>query len=427
MKIIEKIGVPNLPYSWYDADLSDEEKMIQQTVHDFAEKEVRPACEKMDKMTPEEVIDRDKSPWFELREKYLALGFDYKALDGVEPEKAARINALAVEELGWGDMGFCSGMMVDAFPKVMAHKMGRTDLAEKYADKIGCWVATQPDRGSDVLDFQGHEIATGAKQHRGNLIARVEGDELVIQGQSSAWVSLAPMAEVAILMIQCDYGDGLYREDGGLNGVVAFCPLDIPGVTYGKPLAKIGQRTLPQGEVYFDNVRIPVDHILFGKEQFTAGCFSLLAEGNTVHSAGTTGIARAAFEHALAYVHTRKQGGVELIKHQLVRHRIFKMFERVEVARAISRRAYNYFGQAKDPDIAIAMTAKVHCTQAAFDTASEALQIFGGNGLTEEYPIEKLMRDARATMIEDGESYMLGLTVANRLSDIYDATPWLKS
>ena len=140
-------------------------------------------------------------------------------------------------------------------------------------------------------------------------------------------------------------------------------------------------------------------------------------------SASSTGVARAAFEYALAYVHERKQGGVELIKHQLVRHRIFKMFERVETARAISRRATNYFGNAEEPDMAIAMTAKVYCTQAAIDVTNEAIQMFGGNGLTKEYPLEKLMRDARATLIEDGNNEILARHGGHTLFKTYPRPP----
>ena len=121
-------------------------------------------------------------------------------------------------------------------------------------------------------------------------------------------------------------------------------------------------------------------------------------------------------------MHERRQGGTELINHQLVRHRIFKMFQEVEVCRAIARRAYDWFANADDPEIAIAICAKTYCTQKAFEVASEAIQMFGGNGLAREYPVEKLMRDARATMIEDGESNILGLVAANRISAIYKSS-----
>ena len=421
MKVVKKVGLPDLPCSWFDADLSEEEKNIQQTIHEFADKVIRPECEALDKLSPEEVVAKG-SRWYQMRDKYLELGLDYKAFDGMSSVEASRIQSLAIEELGWGDMGFTIGMMVDGFPSLISHAMGRSDLAEKYKDRIGCWIVTQPDRSSDAVDCLGNEMGAGAKHHRGNLISRLEGDKLIINGQSSAWVSLGPIAEVAVLMTQCDYGDGLWREDGTLNSMVTVVDLDHPGVSRGKPLDKLGQRALPQGEIYFDNVEVPADNMLIGKDEANAGTFSILSEGATVHSAAATGIARAAFEHALAYVHERRMGGVPLIEHQLVRHRIFKMFERVETARALSRRAWNYIGHAKDPDMAIAITAKVHCTKAAFDVTSEAIQIFGGVGLTKEYPVEKLMRDARSTMIEDGENHVLGLAAANRIVEIYRAS-----
>jgi acyl-CoA dehydrogenase len=421
MKVVNAITTPDLGYSWFDADLSEEQRSIQKTVHDFCTDHVRPICKTLDRMSAEQVVERG-SPWYPLRGKYLELGFDYKAFDGMTPQQACKIQALVVEELGWGDMGFCIGMMVDGFPKLISAQLGRRDLAEKYANKIGCWIATQPDRGSDVVDFQGREVRAGTQQHRGNIVARLKGDKLVIHGQSSAWVSLGPVAEVAVAMIPCDYGDGLRRPDGVMNGVLALVPLDLPGVSKGAPLEKLGQRPLPQGEIYFDNVEVPADYILLGKDGYDGSVFSLLSEGNTVHAAAATGIARAAFEHALKYVHERRQGGTELMNHQLVRHRIYKMFQEVEVCRAIARRAYDWFANADDPEIAIAICAKTYCTQKAFEVASEAIQMLGGNGLTREYPVEKLMRDARATMIEDGESHILGLVAAGRISDIYKSS-----
>lgn len=421
MKVTKAISTPVLGYTWFDGDISEEQLSIQKTVHDFNQREVRPICKQLDAMTPEQVVEPG-SPWFKLRETYLGLGFDYKAFDGVAHDKACRIQSLVVEEMGWGDMGFCIGMMVDGYPKIIAHKLGRSDLAERYADKIGCWVATQPDRGSDVIDFQGGEIFAGSRHSRGNLQGKLEGDTLTFNGQSSAWVSLGPVAEVAVMMVQCDYGDGLWQANGAVNGVLAIVPLDLPGVSKGPALDKLGQRALPQGQIFFDNVRVPASNILLGKEEYAAASVSLLTEGNAVHAAAVTGVARAAFEHALAYAHQRRQGGSELIQHQLVRHRIFKMFQEVEACRALARRAYDWFAHAAEPEIAASICAKTYCTEKAFQVASDAIQMMGGNGLTKEYPVEKLMRDARATMIEDGDNFMLGLVAAGRISAIYKAS-----
>jgi alkylation response protein AidB-like acyl-CoA dehydrogenase len=126
------------------------------------------------------------------------------------------------------------------------------------------------------------------------------------------------------------------------------------------------------------------------------------------------GVCRAAFEHAVDYAKDRVQGGVPIFEHQSVRSRLFKMFMRVEAARSLARRVALYNATAP-PLVQYSIASKVFCTNTAFELASESVQIFGGNGLTREYPVEKLLRDARASMIEDGCNEVLGLMAAGRL------------
>ena len=124
---------------------------------------------------------------------------------------------------------------------------------------------------------------------------------------------------------------------------------------------------------------------------------------------------RAALEHALDYAKQRVQGGVPIFEHQSVRARLFKMFAQVEAAR-VARPARDALQQhASRPLAPVLDRLQDVRTQTAFEVASDALQIFGGNGLTREYPIEKLLRDARASMIEDGCNDVLGLVAAAKL------------
>src|SRR5690606_21455008 len=137
-------------------------------------------------------------------------------------------------------------------------------------------------------------------------------------------------------------------------------------------------------------------------ENYQRCLYAIHTEANALMGATFTGVARAAFELALDYAHQRKQGGVPIIRHQHVAWRLFHMFRKVEAARALTRRVVEYNMVQEQPALHAAMTAKVTGTQTAFEVASEALQTFGGNGMTREYPLEKLLRDARASMIEDG-------------------------
>jgi len=126
-------------------------------------------------------------------------------------------------------------------------------------------------------------------------------------------------------------------------------------------------------------------------------------------------VARAAFEEALAWTQTRVQGGVPLCRHQLVQKHLFDMFTRVQSCRHLSRAAFVLNTGVVDPALEYSVAAKVHCTQAAYEVTDTALQLFGGRGLSKGYLVEKLFRDARASLIEDGCNDVLTLVGAHEL------------
>jgi acyl-CoA dehydrogenase len=192
-------------------------------------------------------------------------------------------------------------------------------------------------------------------------------------------------------------------------------PLHLDGVGRGKPLDKMGQRALNQGEIFFDGVRIPDDYMLVGEEGYSAAVDGVLTLANAGMGTIFVGVARAAYEHALEYAKHRVQGGRPIFEHQSVRSRLFKMFAKVEAARSLARRVAIYNSTQRPALLQYSIASKTFATNTAFEVASEALQIFGGNGLTRSFPIEKLLRDARASMIEDGCNEVLSLVGATRL------------
>ena len=419
MFVIDHIGPPQLGLRGLEADLSEEEQAIQDSAHRFAEEVMRPIAEKLDKMTPEQVVAEGSPLWDYLQQIKDSGLLDLEMIASMGNAEKSRIIPIIFEELAWGDSGLTLAAMVTSFPAFAAHATGDPELIEKFGDKIGCWSGTQPDRGSDVLDFNATEIHPGARQGRGNLHARIEGDEVVINGQTSSWVSCAPVAECTLMYCSCDYGDGLYLEDGSQHMIAMLVPFDLDGVSKGKPLDKLGQRSLPQGELFFDEVRVPMKYVLAQKEDARASFFGALTFANMEMAVTFTGVARAAYEHALAYVHERKQGGVPIIEHQSVRLRLFGIWQKLEACRALALRTFSYNYSNNGPHVIASMTSKTFVTQNAFEITSEALQLFGGNGLTKEYPLEKLLRDARASLIEDGENNVLGLKAATILSQVY--------
>ncbi|MES2127477.1 MAG: acyl-CoA dehydrogenase, partial [Pseudomonadota bacterium] len=293
------------------------------------------------------------------------------------------------------------------------------ELVELCQGRIGCWIVTQPDKGSDVGVFDQRDWPAGAPGNKGNLTARLDGNEFVINGQCSAWVSNGVVAQVGLAYMGCDYGAGFHDADGMVRGLAVIIPLDLRGVSRGRALDKIGQRALPQGEIYFDNVRVPRRFAVAEQDAYIGNLCSAWSYAGTHMSQIFTGVARAAFEHALAYCHERRQGGALLAQHQLTQYRLGDMMRRVELCRAVARRALAYARQSPTTHPWVTASAKVSVTEEAFKVASEALQLFGGAGTSREYPVEKLFRDARAALIEDGENMMLTTRLGQLCTKLY--------
>jgi acyl-CoA dehydrogenase len=388
-----------------EPELSGMSQMVQETVHRFAQEVMRPVGIKLDRMTPEEVIAPD-SPYWEAHDKFTGLGFGVDGLLELEPAERAKTMSILFEELGWGDAGLAITYGAGLLPALMSAMFGNAFCRSLAPDeKLGCWAITEPDHGSDSLDANGMIFHPQGTYGRPNCVATLRGDEVIINGQKSAWVSNGIAAKVCILYCAADSGSGVDTK----RGAVIIVPLDAEGVSRGKPLDKIGQRALNQGELFFENVRLSKDHILAGPDQYLDAVYAIHTFANALMGTVFTGTARAAFELALAYAHERKQGGLPIIRHQSVASRLFHMFRKVEAARALSQRVVLYNFTSPKASLHAAMTAKITATQTAFEVANDALQIFCGNGLTREYPIEKIWRDARASLIEDGCNEVLAI------------------
>jgi alkylation response protein AidB-like acyl-CoA dehydrogenase len=162
----------------------------------------------------------------------------------------------------------------------------------------------------------------------------------------------------------------------------------------------------------FHDVRIPGDHLLAGADAYPLLLDQTLALTNAAMGSIFTGVAQAALEAALAHTRTRVQGGKPLCAHQLVQKRLFEMYCRVESSRALSRNAFAWNAGRDAPATELAMAAKVHCTEAAYAVCDSAVQLLGGAGLAKGELVEKLYRDARAALIEDGSNDVLALSGA---------------
>jgi alkylation response protein AidB-like acyl-CoA dehydrogenase len=406
-----------MSYLDLNMELTDEQISLKENVHKFASEVLRPVSLELDRISDPEEMIRNPLYWETMKKGY-ELGYhtifipDYYGGLGLDPLEIH----IVLEEMGWGSPDFAVGLGVSCFPAFFATMVPNERLEAEIiapfcnnsdASIIGCWAITEPNHGTDTL-CPGTPSFTDPKC-RGEVSGKRDGDEWVISGQKSAWVSNGTVATHALVYLNID------SSMGSAGGGICVVPLDIPGVSKGKPLNKLGQRALNQGEIYFDEARVPADYMLVDQESYESMLDITLSTANAGMGAIFTGSARAAYEEALRYSKERVQGGKPLFEHQMVKHKLFDMFTKVEAARALSRAAIIYNYNNTPPETHYSIASKVFCTRTAFEVASEAVQLFGGYGVSKEYPIEKIFRDNRAAMIEDGANDSLMITGAHAL------------
>lgn len=387
---------------------------LKARVHAFARDVLRPAAAALDPLDPDAVAAPGSALWATLGTAYAAglhtalipASHGGMGLDGLDL-------AIALEELGWGSADFAVSLAVTGFPASLAAKLGGPGLAESFvkpfvadgrAAMVGCWAITEPEHGSDHFLMNDAQFRDPAI--RGGVTARPEGDGWVLHGAKARWVSNGGIATHAAVYLTTDPARGL------AGGGIALVPLDLPGVQRGPHLDKLGQRALNQGGFAFDNVRIPRENMLAGADAYPVLLDQTYALTNAAMGSIFTGVAQAAFEAALDHTRTRVQGGRPLCEHQLVKKRLFDMYCRVESSRALSRQAFIANAGRDRPATELATAAKIHCTEAAYAVCDSAVQLLGGLGLAKGELVEKLYRDARAALIEDGSNDVLALSGA---------------
>ena len=418
-----EVPLPAVGLSGFDAALTEEEQAMQQGMHRFAREVMRPIGRAVDRMSADRAY-LPGSPFWDFHREGQKLGLGSDAMAGLAPELAARMEGVAIEELAWGDAGLAVSIGVGGLPLAMAQASGQQELVGLCENRLGCWCATQPDRGSDGLILYPAERYPGSVGNKGNLQASFSGDEIIINGQSSAWVSNGPVAQVALMDIVADYGEGFHDQQGNTFGCNIIVPLDLKGVSRGKPLEKLGKRPLPQGEIFFDRVRVPRRFAIATRDDYEAKHAHAWAHAGTAMSHIATGLARSAFELALAYVHERKQGGAVLAAHQLTQYRLGSLGTGVEAIRAMARHVAHYTRCSPRAHPYFTASGKAYCCREMMRVVEESMLLFGGTGLTREYPIEKLLRDGRAMQIEDGENHLLQMHYGYLLSQLHQKEGW---
>ena len=402
-----------MSYADLDINLTEEDNAALDTVRRFGKEVMRPKGIRLDRLAdPGDVIAADSELW-DVHRTYRELGLHQRRLPraaggaGVDLSPVGGIRI--AEEMGYWDSGLAISLAVAGSPFAYAAASADSELQEwarAYAEDtdvtmVGCWAVTEPDHGSDWI--MAGEPTSSNPRMAPQVTATKRGKEYVLNGQKSAWVSNGTIATHASLHVSLDPGQGMHGTG------ICILPLDLPGISKGKPLDKIGQRALNQGEIFFDEVVIPEKYMVMPDPQLVNVMlgYNIWTGANTGMSVTFAGCARSALDEAIAYARQRVQGGVPIIEHQNIKLKLMRMFQMVEAARSLARRTMLYNMAHPPGSLPHAVSAKALSTETAFLVASEAVQIHGGNGLTREYVIEKIMRDARASMIEDGTNEVL--------------------
>jgi alkylation response protein AidB-like acyl-CoA dehydrogenase len=403
--------------------LTDEQKAIQEGARKFFMEVWRPAAIELDRLPdPSDVIAKNSILWDVMRESY-RLGYHKLGF----PENFGGLGADALtcaivdEEKGYAsvDFGVAVGTSIWpylgglAFDVPELKDLTRRFCADTRAELIGCWAITEPEHGSDWFLF-GKDYCKDKKPSPQVSVVKKK-DEYVMNGQKSAWISNGTIATHALVFFGSRADSGM--EDGGL----AVVPLDLKGITRGKPLNKLGQRALNQGEIFFDDVHLPACYVVACSDPaaYQKMHHDVLSGANMGMGRMFAGLARAALDEALEYTKQRVQGGRALFHHQSVKLALYDMFVEVEAARYLSRSTSVYNGNAEangqPHSLQHSIASKIFSTRTAYSVASRALQLFGGYGLSKDFHIEKIFRDARAATIEDGVNEVLAIHAADLL------------
>jgi alkylation response protein AidB-like acyl-CoA dehydrogenase len=386
-----------------DFELRDEHRMVQKMVKEFAVREVSPVIKEYDRN--QEMADFVLPRMAELGilgicipVRYGGQGMDYIAL------------GLACEELEAVDSTLRVVMSVHMGLNSLALlQWGTEEQKERFlipqarGEKIGCFGLTESDAGSDVAGI--------------TSTAMLSGDNYVLNGEKM-WISLATKADHALVVARTD----LNAPDPH-DGLTAFMvEMERSGISSGDIHGKLGVRAGSTGWLSFQDVQIPLENRLGEEGEGFRIAMSCLDNGRYTVAAGATGLIRASLEASVSYANDRRAFNREIGKFQLIQQKIAYMVQSYEAARLLYLRA----GWMKNQGIRNtreASLAKWYATDASFDAASEAIQVHGAYGYSDEYEVERYLRNAKGAIIYEGTSEIHQLMQAGYALGYRDDVP----
>jgi acyl-CoA dehydrogenase len=374
-----------------DFTLTDEQKDLRELAHNFAEKEIRPVAWEYDKegTWPDEII---KKAWevglmnTHIPEEYGGPGLDY--LSG----------CIIEEEMGWGCSGIGTSLMCNGLASAPVDIGGSDEIKRKYLGmlaeepKLASFCLTEPDAGSDVSGMR----TTAVKK----------GDKYILNG-SKCFITNGGYADWYTVYAKTD-------KDAGHKGISAFIVERDWGVAVDKKEDKLGQRASNTATISFNDVEVPAENLIGEENAGFKLAMMTLDRTRPGVSAMAVGIARAAFEFARDYSKERVQFGVPIAMHQAIQFMIADMATKIEAARLLTWYSGVQLDQGQRNTL-MSSHAKRFAADTAMEVTVDAVQVYGGYGFIKEYPVEKLMRDAKIMQLYEGTSQIQRLVIAREV------------
>jgi acyl-CoA dehydrogenase len=373
-------------------DLSEEQEQLVQTARDFTRKEITPVAGQLDEegKFPEAIC---KKAWetglmnCEVPTAHGGLGLS--CLD----------HCLLLEEISFGCVGInttLAGNMLGAMPLVLA---GSEEQKQEYFGRLlqkpifAAYCCSEPDAGSDVAGMKSR--------------FRKVGDDYVLTGQKR-WITNGGVASFYTVFARLE---GTERHKGITCFVV---DRDTPGVSVGKKENKMGQRASNTTDVIFEDVKLTRKNVVGTEGDGFKVAMRTFDRTRPWIAAGAAGVIRRSLEESRAYALERKTFGVPIAQHQAVQFMLAEMAIAYEATRLLCHKAAASIDSGK-PDSIVSSYAKAYGADAAMRVSTDAVQIFGGYGYTKEYPVEKLMRDAKLLQIYEGTSQIQRMVIARHI------------
>jgi acyl-CoA dehydrogenase len=371
-----------------DFTLTDEQRALREMAHDFAANEIRPVAWEYDREGdwPEPVL---KKAWelglmnSHIPEEYGGPGVSY--FDG----------ALIEEELGWGCSGIATSIAANGLATAPIGLAGSEELKAKYLGMLSeepifaSFCLTEPDAGSDVSGMRTTAVR--------------KGDKWVING-SKCFITNGGYASYYTVYAKTD-------KEAGHRGISCFLVPRDETVTVDKKEDKMGQRASNTATITFNDTEVPAENLLGEENHGFKLAMMTLDRTRPGVAAMAVGIARAAFEFATEYSKERVQFGVPIAMHQAIQFLIADMATDVEAGRLLVWKSATELDQGKRNTLT-SSHAKRFSADAAMKVATDAVQVYGGYGFIKDYPVEKLMRDAKIMQLYEGTSQIQRLVIA---------------